>query len=403
MPQYRYTAKTEDGKKVRALAEAPDEKALYAKLRTDGQFMLSAKPAKANPLLDRRLRLNQVSGYCRELGTLLSAGVPLVRALAIMSEQEGLPEEERTIYLDMQRDIRKGISLSESMSNRGEAFPPLLIGMIRSAEGTGSIDRAALRMANHYEKEHRMNQQVMNTMMYPAILAVMIVGVVIFLLSYVVPQFEPLFSQMESLPLLTVVLFAISNFVKAYWPGILIGLTGGVVVLRMLCGVPPVRLWLDKMGLRLPVVGGLRRKIVTARFARTLSNLYSSGVPIVAALQASRDTVGNSYIVSQFENVLGMVRAGQTLSDALGTVDGFERKLISSIRVGEETGKLDSMLETISENMDYESEMATKRLMTLLEPVMIVFMGLIVAFVIVAVILPIYQSYSTIGASGSTY
>ena len=147
----------------------------------------------------------------------------------------------------------------------------------------------------------------------------------------------------------------------------------------------------------------LNQKICTARFARTLSNLYSSGVPIVATLIASRDAVGNRWIISQFDEVLDKVRAGNSLSESLALVDGFEQSMSSSIAVGEETGKLDELLATISETLDFEAEVATKRLVTLLEPIMIVIMGVIVAFVVVAVILPIYQSYGTIGQSSSTY
>lgn len=152
------------------------------------------------------------------------------------------------------------------------------------------------------------------------------------------------------------------------------------------------------MQLHAPVIGKLNQKICTARFARTLSNLYSSGVPIVATLIASRDAVGNRWIISQFDEVLDKVRAGNSLSESLALVDGFEQSMSSSIAVGEETGKLDELLATISETLDFEAEVATKRLVTLLEPIMIVIMGLIVAFVVVAVILPIYQSYGTIRA-----
>lgn len=398
MPQYRYTAKTEEGKTVRGLADAPNEQALYANLRTQGLFLTDSRLAKGSDKTGCRFRTAQVANYCRELGTLLTAGVPLVRALAIMAEEEGLSAEVRKTYLAMQQDIRKGLPLSEAMANRGGAFPALLSGMIRSAENTGSIDKAALRMATHYEKEHRMDQQVLNTMMYPIILAVLVLAVVIFLLSFVVPQFQSLFDEMDSLPLPTVILLGISDFVKAHWLGLILGVVVAAVLIRVVLCIPAVRLRADWLKLRLPIIGRMQRKLVTARFARTLSNLYASGVPIVLSLQSGRDTVGNTYIASQFDGVLAMVQAGNPLSQALGSVDGFERKLVSSIRVGEETGKLESMLENISDNLDYEAEMATKRMMTLLEPALIVFMALIVGFVVIAVILPIYQSYATIGA-----
>ena len=168
---------------------------------------------------------------------------------------------------------------------------------------------------------------------------------------------------------------------------------------KLLLAQPKVRRQWDRFILHAPVVGVLNRKICTARFASTLSNLYGSGVPIITTLAAARDAIGNRWIESQFGDALDSIRAGHSLSEAIAGIDGFEVKLSSSVAVGEETGKLDSLLATISETLDYEAEMATKRLVTLLEPVMIVVMGLGVGGVVAAVIVPIYQSYGTIGAS----
>ena len=168
---------------------------------------------------------------------------------------------------------------------------------------------------------------------------------------------------------------------------------------KLLLAQPKVRRQWDRFILHAPVVGVLNRKICTARFASTLSNLYGSGVPIITTLAAARDAIGNRWIESQFGDALDSIRAGHSLSEAIAGIDGFEVKLSSSVAVGEETGKLDSLLATISETLDYEAEMATKRLVTLLEPVMIVVMGLVVGGVVAAVIVPIYQSYGTIGAS----
>ena len=168
---------------------------------------------------------------------------------------------------------------------------------------------------------------------------------------------------------------------------------------RILLAQPKVRRQWDRFILHAPVVGVLNRKICTARFASTLSNLYGSGVPIITTLGAARDAIGNRWIESQFGDALDSIRAGHSLSQAIAGIDGFETKLSSSIAVGEETGRLDSLLATISETLDYEAEMATKRLVTLLEPVMIVIMGIVVGGVVAAVIVPIYQSYGTIGGS----
>ena len=399
MPSYQYTAKNEKGKTVRGTAAAPSPEALYAQLRTEGLYLMDQREAGAGKRSVRPLKTAQVADFCRSLGTLLAAGVPLVRAFAILGEEEGLDPKAKAVYEAVRTELRKGVPLSDAMEAQAPAFPALLVAMLRSAESTGSIDKACLRMANHYEKEHKLDQEVGNSLMYPAILGVLIVVVLLILMGYVVPQFEEMFAQMETLPLPTVILLGISDFLKAHWLLVALGAAVLAVGVRSLFLVPAVRLQWDRFILHAPVVGKLNRKICTARFARTLSNLYSSGVPIVMALQSGQQTVGNRWIASQFDGVLTSVRAGHPLSESLKEVDGFERKLSSTVMVGEETGKLDSMLATTSETMDYEAEMATKKLMTLIEPVMIVVMAVMVAFVIIAVILPIYLSYGTIGGS----
>ena len=399
MPSYQYTAKNEKGKTVRGTAAAPSPEALYAQLRTEGLYLMDQREAGAGKRSVRPLKTAQVADFCRSLGTLLAAGVPLVRAFAILGEEEGLDPKAKAVYEAVRTELRKGVPLSDAMEAQAPAFPALLVAMLRSAESTGSIDKACLRMANHYEKEHKLDQEVGNSLMYPAILGVLIVVVLLILMGYVVPQFEEMFAQMETLPLPTVILLGISDFLKSHWLLVALGAAALTVGVRSLFLVPEVRLQWDRFILHAPVVGKLNRKICTARFARTLSNLYSSGVPIVMALQSGQQTVGNRWIASQFDGVLTSVRAGHPLSESLKEVDGFERKLSSTVMVGEETGKLDSMLATTSETMDYEAEMATKKLMTLIEPVMIVVMAVMVAFVIIAVILPIYLSYGTIGGS----
>lgn len=403
MPRFRYTATNEKGKTVRGLLEAPSEEALYAKLRNDGLYMTDAQEAQKALATFRPLKTAVLADFCRNLGTLLTAGVPLVRAFRIMADERTIDARQKALYEAILSELRKGVPLSDAMESCAPAFPTLLLAMIRSAEGTGSIDASFLRMGRYYDREHKVNQQVGNSLMYPIILSVMIVGVIAILMGFVVPQFMPMFEQMDSLPLPTVILFAVSDFVSANWVLIILVAAFLVVGGRIALAQPAVRRQWDRMQLHAPVIGKLNQKICTARFARTLSNLYSSGVPIVATLIASRDAVGNRWIISQFDEVLDKVRAGNSLSESLALVDGFEQSMSSSIAVGEETGKLDELLATISETLDFEAEVATKRLVTLLEPIMIVIMGLIVAFVVVAVILPIYQSYGTIGQSSSTY
>ncbi len=402
MPRYRYTATNAAGRTVRGTAEAPTMEALYIQLRdTKDEYMTAAKEDTDGTVAFRAMKTARLADFCRNLGTLLAAGVPLVRAFRIMADERGLDIRTKALYEAVLSDLKRGVPLSDAMSHCAPAFPELLLAMTRSAETTGSIDESFLRMGSYYDREHRMNQQVGNSMMYPLILAVLTVGVLVVLMTFVIPQFKDMFDQMESLPFLTELLFSVSDLVAAHWLSMALCIFVLVMGLRVLMTLPAVRLQWDWLSLHAPIVGKLNRKICTARFARTLSNLYSGGVPIIATLIAARDAVDNTWIASQFDAVLRNVRAGHSLSETLSAVDGFEKKMSASIAVGEETGKLDSLLATISETLDYEAESATKRLVTLLEPLMIVIMAVIVGCVVVAVIMPIYLSYGTIGGSAN--
>lgn len=388
---FRYTAKDIDGRTVRGTMEATDYDALYAQLLEQGLYpqRVTGRGADRRP---RTLRPQELSDLCRQLSTLLASGVSLVRALTIISQDEGISAGLRRVYESVLSEVRKGSSLSDALEAQ-QVFPALMLGMIRAGEGSGRLDRVAERLAVHYEKAHQMNQQVKSALMYPMILAVLSVAVVIVIVTFVLPQFSDLFSTMDSLPAVTLALMAFSDFMVTKWYLLLLGLAA----LR----VPSVRLALDRGKLTMPVFGKLNRIICTARFARTISSLYASGLPIITALQTARDTIGNAYIVSQFDAVLAQVRSGVSLSAALESVDGFQRKLCSSIAVGEETGQLDSMLDSIADSMEYDAQQASRRMMTILEPMLIVLMAFVVGFIIIAVMSPIIGSYSAIESSGN--
>ena len=394
---FRYTAKDIDGRTVRGTMEAADYDALYAQLLEQGLYpqRVTGRGADRRP---RTLRPQELSDLCRQLSTLLASGVSLVRALTIISQDEGISAGLRRVYESVLSEVRKGSSLSDALEAQ-QVFPALMLGMIRAGEGSGRLDRVAERLAVHYEKAHQMNQQVKSALMYPMILAVLSVAVVI--VTFVLPQFSDLFSTMDSLPAVTLALMAFSDFMVTKWYLLLLGLAALAAALRALRRVPSVRLALDRGKLTMPVFGPLHRIICTARFARTISSLYASGLPIITALQTARDTIGNAYIVSQFDAVLAQVRSGVSLSAALESVDGFQRKLCSSIAVGEETGQLDSMLDSIADSMEYDAQQASRRMMTILEPMLIVLMPFVVGFIIIAVMSPIIGSYSAIESSGN--
>lgn len=396
MPQYKYKAQTIDGKKISGFMNVENESELQLRLHEQDAFLLAAKEQKRQRAV-QQFKPKVLSEFCRQLATLIAAGVTLVRALNIILMGEAVKPKERAVYEDMLRRIRQGISLSEAMEAQNGVFPPLLIYMFRSAETSGNLDKVALQMAILYEKDHRLNSKISSSMVYPKILAVLIVGVVIVLTKFVIPQFEEIFSQMGELPIATRILLGISDFMDKYWFIVIAAVIGIWLGIRALLRVPSVRLKWHRLKLRVPIFGKLQKVICTARFARTLSSLYAAGVPIVTGLQISRKTIGNDYIDSQFDDMISFVRAGHNLSDGLDNINGFVRKLSDSIRVGEETGSLDSMLLSTSEAMEYDSDVAINKMVSYVEPVMMIGMGLVVGFVMVAIFGALYGSYDAIG------
>lgn len=394
MARFRYTAKSMSGKTKRGTVEALTENALVQELKEQDLYLVEAKnltEAKGY----QKLKAKQLASFCKELSTLLASGVSLVRALDIISEQEGIDPREREVYQAVLLDLRKGIGLSDAMESK-KCFPDLMIGMLRAGEGSGNLDQVTERLALQYEKDYKLTQQVRSAMTYPAILLVMCVAIVILIVTFILPQFQSLFDQMDRLPVPTTILIAISHFLVEKWYAALLLVFVAVMIVRIIMAIPAVRRQIDYRKVHMPVFGKLFKTIYTARFARTLSSLYSSGMPIATALGIAGKTIGNSYVENQFDQVVTLVRSGIPMSQALREVDGLQKKLASTILVGEESGRLDVMLDSIALSMEADAEEATKRMVTLMEPLLIVFMALIVGFIMIAVMLPIYQSYSAI-------
>lgn len=398
MPRYRYKAKDARGKNLKGLMTALDEIDLHNKLKMQEQYLTWFKEEQKG-MGQKPLKTLALSEFCRELGTLLGAGVPLVRALSIISQEESIKPRERAVYENLLRMIRQGIALSDAMESLNGAFPPLLVNMFCSAEAGGNLDKTAGRMCIHYSKEYRMQSKIKSAVLYPKLLCGLMFLALLIMLTFVLPQFTDLFSLMDELPLPTRILMGGSDMITEHW----LLMATVLAVLYILGGiiyrVSPVAMALDRIRLRIPLIGKLLKVVYTARFARTLSSLYTSGIPIVTSLQIARKTIGNSYIDKQFDQVIPMVRGGGSLSEALALVDGFINKLISTIRVAEETGSLDSMLDSIADTLEYEADMAITKMTSYLEPALIIVMALGVGFIMIAVMMPIYGSYTAIESS----
>ena len=398
MTAYKYIARNELGKKITGKLQANDEIDLQARLKNENLYLESAQE-QVKKSLGRKIRSDRVADFSRNIGKLVGAGVSLVKALKIICDDETLRQKERNVYADILKQVRTGVSLSEAMTMQGMAFPPMMISMFRSAEASGTLEATANQMAEYYAKEYKLHKKIKSSMTYPKILGVLMVIVLCIIMGYVVPQFEDLFAQMDELPGPTKVLLAVSDFISSKWYLLILFGVIGFIVFKLLFAVPSIKYLKDKMKIKFPKIGKLQKIIYTARFARTLASLYNAGLPIISCITIARDTIDNRYIESQFDLVIKDVQAGQNLSDALAKVDGFVKKLVSSVVVGEETGTLDDMLNSAADQLEYDSEMAVQSMVSMLEPMIIVVLAFMVGFIIVSVIQPIYGSYDTIANS----
>ena len=398
MTTYKFIARNTIGKRVTGKQQANDEIDLQARLKADNLYLESATEVTKRTS-QKKIRADRVADFARSVGQVIGAGVSLVRALRIICDDETLRQKERDIYADVLKQVRTGVSLSDSMAMEGAAFPSMMINMFKSAEASGTLEATAKQMADYYSKEYKLNKKIKSSMTYPKILGVLMVVVIMVIMGYVIPQFEDLFAQMDSLPVTTEILLAISSFVSDKWYLIIIFGVIVFIILKLLFSVPAIHHIKDKIKIKLPKIGKLMRIIYTARFARTLASLYNAGLPIISCLTIARDTIDNRYIESQFETVIKDVQAGQNLSEALAKVDGFTKKLVSSVVVGEETGTLDEMLNSAADQLEYDSEMAIQGMVSMLEPLIIVVLAVVVGFIIISVIQPIYGSYDAIANS----
>lgn len=402
MAKYQYEALDRNGKTVTGIMNAFDEDELYRRLKEEEKYLVNVDNNLEEQSM-RQLSPLMLSEFNRELGDMLKAGVTLVRALTILSQEETRKAKERKVLAKVLKLVRQGESVADAMEQQRGAFPILMVNMYRAAETSGNLADTAARLAVHYEKEHQLNTKIRGATIYPKILSTLIVLVVIFILSFILPQLSGLFDSLEQLPLPTRILLAIGNFVSGYWKFLLVLAFVLVIVGMTLSRMKSVRMARAKWKIRMPITGKLMMVVYTARFSRSLSSLYSAGIPIITAMQIAKKTVGNEYIEKQFDQAIADLRTGKPLSEAVEGIYGFRKKLSSVIRVGEESGDLVKMLDSLADSFDYESEMAVGRMLSYLEPALIVFMAFIIGFIMIAVMLPIYESYSAIGGSASYF
>jgi len=405
MAAFRYSAVDPDGREQAGVLEADTARAARQMLRSRGLVALSvqavpsgeARPG-AGSVFARRLSQTELSVLTRQLSSLLNAALPVADALTVLVEQSER-QSQRELMAAIRTDVLSGSSLSAALSRHPRQFPDLYRALIAAGEESGQLGSVLSSLADFIEERARLQQKISLAFVYPTIVTVVALLVVTGLLTYVVPQVTQVFEQTrQSLPLLTRVMIALSQFVRHQGWIVLVLLVTGIVVVRRTLRVPALRLRWHRTILRLPVLGVLSRSINTARFAGTLSILVGSGVPILRSLQAAAETLGNDALRGRVADASVRVREGFSLANALrrdergaGQARLFPPVLIHLIASGEATGQLPQMLARAAEMHAREAERRTLFFTSLLEPALILLMGLVVTLIVLAVLMPIIE------------
>lgn len=394
MSKFEYKAVNNLNKKFTGTLDASDEQELYRLLRLEGLTLVKSKLIQEKAKTPK-LKANEISEFSRQFADMIDAGIPIIRAIAIMKDREDLKPKVRKVYEILYKNVSNGLMISEAMQLCGNAFPQLFINMYTSGELSGQLEKTARKMAVYYDKEHKLNGKVKSAMNYPKILMAITTLVVFIIFTFVLPTFTSMYKDMP-LPLPTRIVMAISDFIVSKWYLILISSLIVLWVIQFFMRIDRFVIAIDKIKLKLPVFKNILKIIYTARFSRTLSSLYSSGVPLVSALQITSTIIGNRFIEEQIPSVIKNIRDGEPLSFSIAKVIGFDKKIVATVHIGEEAGRLVNMLESISDSYEYEAELATTRLVSMLEPAMIVVMAIIVGSVMLAVVMPMFGMYSQI-------
>lgn len=399
MKTFVYTATDVQGNTIKnARMTAEDVNDFLEKIHEKGLFCSSYKETnskKSNTL--HKFKLKELSYNCRQLSAMLTSGLTLVRALDILyKEQE--KDAAKQVFREVYEEVQKGSSFSDALRMQQGAFPDFMVSMVQAGESSGSLDVIVKRLEQYYDKQNKLNNKIKSSMMYPIILGVLCVGVVLLLCTFVLPMFRDMMPE-EDQPFLSKAMFAFSDSLKAYWYIYLSVVVAVVFVSVYALKIPDVRYKWDKLICKMPKVGKLIIKVYTGRFARTLSSLYSSGIPMVEALERSAAILGNSFIEKSFVNVVDEVKQGEQLSVSIQRTGIFESMFCSILYVGEESGALDTILEKSADFYEDESDEAISRLVSLLEPLMIIIMGLLVGLVLGAIFPLLYGGIGSIADS----
>lgn len=400
MPEFKYEAINKTGEKVKGTYEAEAKNHVLIMLKGKDLYPVKVeeviKGKEVGVGLFNRVKIKDIAIFCRQFHVMLNAGVPIIKCLDILRYQTD-NKKLKVVLSEVYEEVQKGLTFSEALKSHKDIFPELLIHMVEAGEVSGTLDIIMERMAVHYEKENKIQNKVKGAMVYPIILSIVSVLVVIFLLTFVMPTFVGMFSSSGvELPLPTRILIAISDAIKSYWYLIFLVLTMVIYGIKKYIATDSGSIVIDKIKMRTPVVKGTTQKVVTSRFTRTMSTLLVSGIPLIQAIEIVSKIVQNKIVEKGLSDVKEEVRKGIDLATPINKIGFFPPMVVSMIKIGEESGSLDEILDKTANFYDDEVEVALQKMVTMLEPLMIVFMAVIIGAIVIAMVLPMFDMFKTI-------
>jgi type IV pilus assembly protein PilC len=405
---FAYKVRDRQGKLVTGTLEAESVTIVAGKLRQMGYVPVSIESGESKrmerdlriPYFSGRIKLKEVAVFSRQFATMINSGLTLLRSLSILSEQTTNKELARIIG-EVRRDVERGSALSAALAKHPKAFSRLYVAMVRSGETGGSLDTVLSRLATTIEQQVELRRKVKSAMTYPVAVGVIVVLILIAMLIFVVPMFKGMYSDLHAkLPAPTLILLTVSNIFKKFFPLVFLGAGFGIWSLKRYVKTPAGRRRYDALKLRAPVFGQLAHKTALARFSRSLAALVRSGVPILDALEIVSETAGNVVVAEAVADTQAAVKAGESLARPLEAHPVFPPMVTQMIAVGEETGALDELLEKIADFYDSEVEATVDALTSLIEPLLIVVMGVCVGGMVIALYMPMFSIISKMGAGG---
>ncbi|VYU68656.1 type II secretion system F family protein [Clostridium tertium] len=400
MKSFKYRAMKGDGTKVEGRFEGESREEVINMITSNGYYPLKIEEIIESQKIEfnlfGKITTKDLAIFCRQFYTMLEAGVSIVSCLDILSAEIS-NKKLREVIIEVTEDVKKGDTLSGSMAKYPKVFPQILVKMVESGEVAGNIDEMMKRLSIHFEKEYKLNNKIKSSMIYPAVLSVVAVAAVIFIMTFVMPTFIQMFEgEGIELPLITKVLISVSKFMSSNWILLFIILIAIIIGFNIYRKTPAGYASLSRLKLSLPVLGKLNQKIIVSRYTRTLSTLLSAGVSLVHALPTVAGVVGNKVAEETIMRTREKVVRGDSLSSTIFEEKIFPTMLASMVKIGEESGALDDLLNKTADFYDDEVEQAIQTSTALIEPILIVFMGVTIGIIVISIMLPMFDLYTQI-------